>query len=160
MAERGNGPRREPPDTAGEALGRAREHARCAVAEGLAAVQALLDAGALATSGGPAGDHAALRPLQAVLQDLTDWLGGADGASLPAALADALDAEIDRWEKRARDDADARAVLRVYLGVREILWELGLRPADRGAEPRRKPRRRREPPPDASPRVQRVTVEG
>jgi hypothetical protein len=89
-------------------------------------------------------------------------------APLLSALAEALDAEIARWEARARDDAEARAVLRAFLGVRELLWELGLRrrdsaPAGPEAERRaptsgaasRSPRpvRRRA-------RVQRVPVEG
>ena len=43
-------------------------------------------------------------------------------------LAEALDLEIERWERRAREDPDARAVLRAFLGVRELLWELGIRP--------------------------------
>ncbi len=40
-----------------------------------------------------------------------------------------LDDEIGRWETRGRDDPEARAVLRAFLGVREILWEFGLRPS-------------------------------
>ena len=68
-----------------------------------------------------------------------------------------LDAEIARWENCSKDNADARAVLRAYLGVREVLWELGLRRPERSDEPGaasgppRKPRRRR---------VQRVRIDG
>jgi hypothetical protein len=46
-------------------------------------------------------------------------------------VAAALDAEIARWEASSRDDPEARAVLRAFLGVREILWEVGLRPLTR-----------------------------
>ena len=49
-------------------------------------------------------------------------------------MLDALDAEIARWETKARQDADARAVLRAFLGVRELLWELGMRPSAPAAE--------------------------
>jgi hypothetical protein len=43
-------------------------------------------------------------------------------------LAEALELEIKRWELRSSTDADARVVLRAFLGLRELLWELGMRP--------------------------------
>ena len=67
----------------------------------------------------------------------------------------------------AGNDAEARAVLRAFLGVREILWEFGVRNArpnnkgetetkapkpDGSGKPRRSAKKR--------PRVQRVRVEG
>ena len=148
-------------ETAEQALGRAGVHARCALAESLHAVQALLDAASLATSGAPAETRRVLGPLARALDGIASGLEGdaRDGAgSLLAAVAEALDAEIARWELRARDDADARAVLRAFLGVRELLWEFGVRHpqgAGRTAEAagHQRPRPRR-----ARPRVQRVRV--
>lgn len=95
----------------------------------MATLHALLDAGALATSGRPSGEHRALAPLAALLDGLATELGRERGgaAALVDAIADALDVEIARWEARAREDADARPVLRAFLGVRELLWELGVR---------------------------------
>jgi hypothetical protein len=150
-----------PPGDVREALARARRHGRSAAAETLAALRALLDAAALAGAGTPAEAQRVLRPLAHLLDGLgADLAAGARGAdSLLAAVAGALDAEIARWEARARDDADARAVLRAFLGLREILWELGVRPAAPGGAPRSRtartvsPRRRGQ-------RVQRVPVQG
>jgi hypothetical protein len=162
---------RTSPADAAEALARARQHARSAASEAVAAVHALLDAAALATSGLPSEANGVLAPLARLLESLSEGLApAADVASAPllTALAEALDAEIARWEARARDDAEARAVLRAFLGVRELLWELGLRrrdasPGEPGTEQRapasgaasRSPRsvRRRA-------RVQRVPVQG
>ena len=152
-------PRRAPPPAdAREALLRARRHARNAAAEALAALGALLDAGTLAGAGEVAGAHALLGPLARLLEGLRDRLEGLEAeadASLLAAVAEALDAEIARWEAHARRDPDARAVLRAFLGLRELLWEFGVRrPADGSAGP--------SGPRDAGrrPRVQRVPVEG
>jgi hypothetical protein len=150
-------------ETAEEALTRAGTHARSALAESLRALEALLDAASLATSGEPAETRRLIGPLSRTLSGLASGLEGdaRDGArTLLAAVAEALDAEIARWELRARDDADARAVLRAFLGLRELLWEFGVRPpqsAERGAGAgaRLRPRPRR-----ARPRVQRVRVEG
>jgi hypothetical protein len=144
--------REAPPATVEEALARARRHGRLAAAETLTAMHALLDAATLASSGRPSRAHRQLAPLARVLEGLASDLGrhGGDGPGpLIAAIAEALDAEIARWEKRARDDLDARAVLRAFLGLRELLWELGVRPG---------PKRARQRPP--SPRVQRVPVQG
>jgi hypothetical protein len=168
--ERPGAIRRAPADVA-EALARARQHARSSASEAVSAVHALLDAAALATSGLPSDASRLLAPLAQVLESLADGLApDADLVSAPllTALAEALDAEIARWEARARDDAEARAVLRAFLGVRELLWELGLRRRERardatgaapggsdagaGAQPPRPVRRR--------PRVQRVPVQG
>lgn len=176
MAERRrSGPRPEarppraqrpvPPATVGEALLRARQHGRAATAEALAAVQALLDAASLAASGRPSEAQRWLAPVARTLEGVSESLSGAsDPRSEPllAALADALDAEIARWEERTRSgDTDARAVLRAFLGVRELLWELGVRGAEKPdtdaarsrGRPRGGPGRRR------GPRVQRVPVE-
>ena len=155
-------PRREaPPATLEEALARAREHGRLALAETLSALQALLDAAALAGSGKPLQAHRQFAPLARVLEGLASDLARRSGDGpepLLASIAEALDVEIARWEKRARDDLDARAVLRAFLGLREILWELGVRPRRSDSKPGPGPQRARKRP--AGPRVQRVPVQG
>ncbi len=146
-------PRREaPPATLEEALARAREHGRLALAETLTAIQALLDAAALARSGRPLRAHHQLAPLARVIERLASDLaqrGGDSPEPLLASIAEALDIEIARWEKRAGDDSDARAVLRAFLGLREILWEFGVRPGPQSTRQR-----------PAGPRIQRVPVQG
>jgi hypothetical protein len=167
--ERPDAPRSAPVDVA-EALARARVHARGAASESILAVHALLDAAALASSGLPSEASRLLAPLAQWLESVAQGLApDSDATSSPllTALADALDAEIARWEARAGEDAEARAVLRAFLGVRELLWEFGLRRRERApeasgesgsADPADGPRapksvRRR-------PRVQRIPVQG
>ena len=150
-----------PPSDAREALAVAARHARAAAAEAARAARALLDAAALLSAGVPAEGHAGLRGAARWLEALASGVApeAAADASLVDALSAALDAEIARWEERAAQDPDARAVLRAFLGVRELLWELGVRPAQtspasRRAQPaaeRRAPQRRR---------VERVRVQG
>jgi len=144
--ERRSAPRRErpPPEHVEEALRRSAHHARNAVAEALLAAHALLDAVALGLTGRAASATQAsgargAGPL-ATLSGRIEALAGlvrAEEAGLPEAwadaLLDALESEIARWETRAADDRDARAVLRAFLGLREVLWELGVR--GRGAGP-------------------------
>jgi hypothetical protein len=156
------------PGTPAEALAEARAHALSALAEAVAALRALVDAASLAAGreGAPARR---LAPLAEALASLSAWLspaGERDADALLRALAEGLDAEIARWEARSREEPEARAVLRAFLAVREVLWELGTRFASpRGtpgapeepetAPPERPPRRRR-----ARRRVTRVAVEG
>lgn len=135
-----------------EALARATRHGRNAASEALAAGRALVEAAALASTGRPVAEEGALGLILRTLDQLGESLSaGLDGpgAGLLRAVVEALDAEIARWEARAGEDPEARAVLRAYLGLREILWELGVRP---DAEAKRE----RQPPG----RVQRVPVEG
>jgi hypothetical protein len=180
MPEQGaDGPRRterhaafrNPPASAAEALARARQHARSAASEALACVHALLDAGSLASLGSSAEASRLLAPVAQLLESAALALSpDSDAVSAPllSALAEALDAEIARWEARARDDAEARAVLRAFLGVRELLWELGLRRSDTARGPSaaeaRAPRAGEAPrgprPLRRRPRVQRVPVQG
>ncbi len=149
MAEprEGASAREAAPASVDEALARARTHGRAAAAEAALAARALLDALSLATSGASSEQSRALAWIAAALDDAARGLGRDEPGtgSLLGAVADALDAEITRWEARAGVDRDARAVLRAYLGLREILWELGLRapsPADaRPAPARPKPAR-------------------
>jgi hypothetical protein len=147
-------------------MARARAHAGTAAAETLRALESVLDAATLATGGAPAAGHPVFGQVARVLDGLAAELSPgsqAGSASLLAAVAEALDLEIARWEKRAREDPDARGVLRAFLGLRELLWEFGVRPEPpepataRASEPERSPRRRRKP---GGPRVQRVRVEG
>ncbi len=150
-----------PPRTATEALERARDHARAAAAEAVAALHAVLDAAALAGAGSPAEAHRQLGPAARLLAQLAQNLGAgrdSEAESLLSSVARAVEEEVARWEQRARDDTDARAVLRAFLGLRELLWEAGVRPASGGARsgPARRPGQRARP----KPRVQRVTVEG
>lgn len=159
------------PRTVEEAMAQAAEHGRRALAESLAAARALTDAATLAMGSKPDSPPASIGLVRRTLDDLAAWSEhGLESRELLGAVADALDAEVARWERRARRDPDARAVLRAYLGLREILWELGVRrdarsPASRPGATARKPResrsrrfgRRREP--DA-PKVERVPVEG
>jgi len=165
-----SGPGPEAPETVEEALSRARRHGRAAAAESVAALQALLDAAALGLAGRAAEQDALLGPLSRSLEELRALLApdaSLSASSLLGALFDALDAEIARWELRSHEDPDARAVLRAFLGVREILWEIGARgdePAASaqggGADPgsAREPARGAHP--RGRPRVQRVPVEG
>jgi hypothetical protein len=154
-------PPQAPPATVAEALARAREHGRLAAAETLIAIQALLDAAALAGSGQPLRAHRQLAPLARLLEGLASDLArrGDDGPEpLLAAIAEALDLEIARWERRAQEDLEARAVLRAFLGLREILWEIGVRSGRSASKPRPGPQRARQRP--AGSRVQRVPVQG
>lgn len=82
-----------------------------------------------------------------------------DGGSLLRAVAEALDAEIGRWEERSRHEPEARPVLRAFLAVRELLWELGVRVGDTTDEQEESPA---EEPAELAPepRVQRVAVQG
>ena len=156
-------------DTAPEALDRARRHARSALREALAAVQALLDAASLAISGERSEAHRLLVPVVGILERLTAQLNGDIGreaAILLDSISVALDAEIARWEDRATNDVEARAVLRAFIGLRELLWEFGVRHEseadDSNATSRRAPRKagRGSPRGRKRPRVQRVPVEG
>lgn len=127
-------PRRDstaPPsaEAATEALQRAALHGRRACAEALEAVRALLDAASLGLTGQTADQHAAFAVFSQFLSDLSGRLAVKDTDIAPLIL-DALGEEIRRWEERSKDDPEARSVLRAFLGLREILWELGVRGTD------------------------------
>ncbi len=119
---------RDAPETVGDAVARAGEHARRAAAELTRAASALLDAFALAASERPARRDPIFAPLAGLLADLERLLAPDDGGEdLIAQVVSALGEEIERWEERAGEDAEARAVLRMLLGLRELLWEAGVR---------------------------------
>lgn len=161
------------------ALERTVHHAQLALSEGVASARALLDAASIGISGGPAGDHPRLSDLAWTLDRIAAALSGEAptlrAAALSALLA-AIDGEVLRWEIRSRSDEDARAVLRAFLGLREILWEMGMRRSESEAEPesvkrpaRRRPKRanagRSNPSPQGAggkgpARVQRIKIQG
>ncbi len=121
-----------------ESLARAREHARIALAEAVLAARCMLDAASLGATGVPAEGHEALRRTAQWLDRAAAAASGgahADVARWLETVSDALDAEVARWEARSRIDPDARAVLRAFLSVRELLWEFGLRRSPGSAQP-------------------------
>jgi len=160
--------------SAREALERARRHASNALSEALAALHALIDAASLAANGTPADAHPVLRMLARSIDELAEQLASGSSVVSPVvidAVLDALDAEIARWETRSEGDAEARPVLRAFLGVREILWEVGLRrersepEASEGAPRRRRQgsdgrRKAASSAPARRQRVQRLDVQG
>jgi len=159
-----------PPERAAEAIARARKHTHAAIAEALAAVHALLDASSLALSGEVSASNTLLGPIARILEGLRaefdESATAADAAALLRSIAEALDAEIARWETRSDTDPEARAVWRAFLGLRELLWEFGVRresDASGSGEPS-KPAARKKGGSTSKrrkqPRVQRVTVEG
>jgi hypothetical protein len=153
----------EPPTSAAEALAAAAQHTRAAVSEAIAAIHSLLDAVSLASAGELSEAHQLLGPITQTLENLRGQLGDdRESAHLLAAIADALDAEIERWQQRAREDPDARSVLRAFIGLRELLWEFGVRPSSPDAERQTPPTRRgvRKSTPKRRKAVQRINVEG
>jgi hypothetical protein len=178
----------QPPESVEAALRQALEHARNAMAEGLLAGRSLIDAASLAIFGEPArlsqagartasDARVAFAAMARGIDELATRVRSSDATSaahegMLRAMLDALDTEVKRWEQRSAHDADARAVLRAFLGLREILWEFGLRrpdaaattddasrhgaPAPHSDRPAASAAREPTPPP----RVQRVEVQG
>ena len=163
-----------PDESAAEALARARKHAARAAGEAIAALRALADAASLGWTGRPSEAHAALRDITRMLDAQSQRFLEGEGVvpvSVMQAILDALDQEIARWEERAAQDPEARAVLRTFLGLREILWEFGFRRGDesspasaaqrgRTTRPRSAGRGARTQTPKKRARVQRVDVQG
>lgn len=118
-------------DGAEEALHRARTHLQRATLEGLEAARALVQAGMHTSGLARATGDSWVEKLQRSLEELIAELRENGSFSLPAVLAEplaeALEVEIERWELRSSTDPDARVVLRAFLGLRELLWELGMR---------------------------------
>jgi len=142
-----------PPADLAEALARARQHTRAAASEAAAALRALLDALALVAQGRPA-EAGWLGSLASPLDQLRHWLDdGSGGEPVLDALRQALDEEIRRWEERSREDPEARSVLRAFLAVREVLWEITAPPRNPA------PRAHAQGAPGGS-KVQRLHVEG
>lgn len=145
---------------------RARDHLGRAALEVLEAARALLDA-SLRASGLHSVSPDSLageigRSLDALVASLRDGKPFPLPISLTDPLVGALEAEIARWEQRSQTDAASRPVLRAFLGLRELLFELGVRsPTEPGSA--QAPRTRNsEPSPSgrsAKNRVQRFDVE-
>jgi len=160
----------EPPERAAEALARARTHTHAAIAEALAAVRALLDASSLALSGEASASNTLLGPIARILEGLRaefdENATTGEATALLRSIAEALDAEIARWETRSETDPEARAVWRAFFGLRELLWEFGIRrESDASAsgdasKPAARKKGRSTSTRRKKPRVQRVTVEG
>ena len=146
-------------DDVDQAIARARVHVGNAARESVAAIAAILEAGGRASGLDPEQTE---RLAAEVARRFEAQVGRLrDGALFPASLAKPMEAalarEIERWEKRSQRDPDARAVLRAFLGLRELLWELGLARA-----PSAHDEAPDHPPPDRTaqrPRVQRFSVE-
>jgi len=132
-----------------DALGRLRRHALNATLEGLEALRALAEATQIAGERGGRGSDSGASPLLGPLDELMTALRSGRLLTPPPALAraltEALDAEIERWERRSRTDSDARLVLRAFLGLRELTWEIGWTARESGpASPDAPPPARRE----------------
>jgi len=165
-----------------QALARARRHGRTAAAEALAMLRALIEAASITAGGRPSEASRLFGPISKLLDGFAEELAhgtGGRSSEFLASIAAAIDAEIAHWEERARDDTEARTVLRAFLGLREVLWEIGVKPSatpssppatasdrrpdrpdsHRGASPKRgeRPDARKSRP---GPRVQRVPVQG
>lgn len=166
LRENAIGREEAPPASVEEALARARRHGRAALRESTAAARWLVEAASLAT-GAPSDERRWLGQLVSLLDALRFGLDDGAGpvsSRLLESVAEALDEEIARWEERGQEDPEARAVLRAFLGLREILWELGVRPRPRSERSASEEASRRGSRPDGRSRpdrpVQRVPVEG
>ncbi len=137
---------RSPTASVEEALRRSARHTRNAIAEASLATIALLDAISIPLTGRHAAEADSsdglagrgLSMLSRRLDELARMVRSADTRlpdELLTAILDALGAEIARWEERSKEDPDARAVLRAFLGLREILWEFGVRGRSAGSTP-------------------------
>ena len=121
-----------------EAVGRAREHLRRATLEGLEAAAALLEAASSVSGTGPATEGLSadlLRGIERVLHGLRSKGRFAFPDAVTGPLEEALAREIARWEMRSKSDPAARPVLRAFLGLRELLWELGMRTTQAASDP-------------------------
>ena len=109
------------------ALDRARRHGRNAARESAAALRAITEVAALAATGEPTSARRLRGQLWRALEDLGGAVGRAtDRSGLLDGVVGAIDAEIARWEARSQREPEARAVLRTFFALREVLWELGV----------------------------------
>lgn len=153
-------------DSIDASLHRARQHFQRALVEALEAGLALLEAGAAARRD-PGANGALLQDLAQAIEAAIRPLRDAGRFEVPRGLLDpleqALETEIARWEARSRTDPGARPVLRAFLGLRELVWEITRRsapPAPPAEGPDSEPhpaRAARRPAPPR--RVQRFDVE-
>lgn len=146
-------------DDVDQAIARARAHVGNAARESVAAIAAILEAGGRASGLDPEQTEQLAAEVARRFEAQVGRLR--DGALFPASLAkpleEALAREIERWEALSERDPDARAVLRAFLGLRELLFELGLERDPKPPEP--EPAHRRSSRPPGRRRVQRFDVE-
>ena len=121
-------------DDLSDGLKIARGHLGRAALEGLEAARVLLDASLRASGLDSIAPDSIAGEIGRGLDGLVAALREGRPLKLPATLSDplaaALESEIRRWERRSQTDPDARPVLRAFLGLRELLWEFGLRPGE------------------------------
>jgi hypothetical protein len=133
-----------------DAIERARRHLRNAVREGLEASRALVEAAMFSgdldsKSPGSRSGGGFTAEIRTALDAWISTLDGDDPFRMPESISGplhrALQVEIDRWEKRSAEDDSARPVLRAFLGLRELLWELGMREtaSNTGADKKKPP---------------------
>lgn len=151
-----------------QAFERALGHAQTAAAESVAGVRAMIDAASIGVTGAPADRNPNLGELASLLDQLERTLSGEAPSFRNAAINSvlrAVDREVARWEARSKDDPDARAVLRVFLGMREVLWEIGVRPQRKSSARSERPKASRNKPretgkrPGGRARVQRIPIQ-
>ncbi len=153
----GDGQTRGAPETLDQALARSLGHAGNSASEAVLVLRALMDALSIDLVDKTVAEHAEPdSPLAKMSEGLETWADalriGSKNPSREAidALLDALDHQIWQWEAKSRNDDDARGVLRAFLGIREIVWELGMalggRPSETKAKRGGKPRTRRAQP--------------
>ena len=125
-------------DELDQAVSRARGHLLSAWTEGVEAARCLLEATGIATDRAeptagrakrPPGPRAS-DPLDTGLDDLLKAVRRAGLLQPPPelmqSLSEAIEHEVRRWEARSQSDPEARLVLRVFLVLRELSWELGV----------------------------------
>jgi len=150
-----------------EALERARDHLLRAALEGIEAARALAEAAARSSGFADGSEDSIAENVKKTLENLRAALRENASYVFPSRftepLAEALESEIKRWERRSRTDEDARLVLRAFLGMRELLWDLGMRhetePPRQGTPPKPRNAKRSRPASEsarATPRRERV----
>ena len=146
------------------ALERARAHLRKSMLEGLEGIRALLEAAVHASGGAMPTTDSLTGALQTQIEELISTLRHSASFAMPRVvvepLSEAVEAEIRRWEERAKNDPDARLVLRAFLGMRELIWEFSNHRA--GTRDQAGKETKHSPPkatPKARDRVQRFDVE-
>ena len=90
----------------------------------------MLEAASSVSGTGPAAEGISadlLRGIERILHGLRSNGRFAFPEAVTGPLEEALAREIARWEMRSKSDQAARPVLRAFLGLRELLWELGMR---------------------------------
>ena len=113
-----------------DALDRARQHGRAARDEAIEGLRVLLEVASDVSHASPGPGTALVDEIIRGIDAGLTRIGSGGGFELPSGIGLSLDralgAEIARWEERVKSDELARPVLRVFGGMRELLWELGV----------------------------------